>query len=130
MSRALRITTMIAVPLMAVGLAACGGDKKTSGGTVVSSVTTAPPAAVSAAPSVNISGFAFAPTPLAAKVGSTVTITNGDSVPHTFTADDGSFDTKVIPSGTSATVTLTKAGTIAYHCAIHARMKGVLEVSS
>jgi plastocyanin len=53
-----------------------------------------------------------------------------DSTAHTFTADDGSFDTKAIDPGGKMTITLTKAGTIAYHCNIHQFMHGTLNVSA
>jgi alcohol dehydrogenase (cytochrome c) len=58
-----------------------------------------------------------------------VTFTNKDSVAHTATADDGSFDTGNIQPGASKSVTVKGQGTIAYHCTIHPWMKAKLMVS-
>ena len=77
---------------------------------------------------VTIKGFNFQPASLQASVGDTVTVTNEDDAEHTLTADDGSFDTGRFSSG-SRPVTLTKAGSIAYHCVVHDYMKGVIQVS-
>jgi alcohol dehydrogenase (cytochrome c) len=61
---------------------------------------------------------------------SKVTFTNKDSVAHTATADDGSFDTGNIQPGASKSVTIKGQGTISYHCTIHPWMKAKLTVSS
>ncbi len=122
-------------------LAACS-----SGG-----ATVAPSAAVPAAPSVeasapaagaacsesaaagevavSIEGFAFSPADITAKVGQTITFTNGDSAPHTATLDDGSCTTPNIAGGASNGLTFTAAGTYPFHCAIHSTMKGTITVS-
>ncbi|MFZ2102208.1 MAG: cupredoxin domain-containing protein [Oricola sp.] len=73
---------------------------------------------------VMIKDFAFQPAKLNVAVGDTVTFTNGDSAPHTGTADDGSFNTGTINSGGKATVTISAAGDHAYHCNFHGSMKG------
>jgi plastocyanin len=104
-------------------LGACGGgDSKDD-----SSQSTAKPAA--SGPSITIKDFKFSPTPASAKVGDTVTISNEDGTNHSVTADDGSFDTTPFSSG-SKTITVAKAGTVAYHCVIHSSMKGVIQVAS
>src|SRR5438309_2071703 len=65
------------------------------------------------------------------------TIVDFDYQPHTLTADDGAFDTGVVPpgaeggrfAGSNATITLNTPGTHAFHCEIHPQaMKGVLTV--
>jgi plastocyanin len=71
----------------------------------------------------------FSPTPLPAKVGDTITVTNKDGINHTFTADDNSFDTGAFSSG-SKMVKVANAGTIAYHCNIHTFMHGTIQVAS
>ena len=58
--------------------------------------------------------------------GTTLTVTNADSDPHTLTADDGSFDTGRIDPGTSATITLDQPGTYTYHCNFHESMTGTI----
>lgn len=64
------------------------------------------------------------------KPNSKVTFTNKDSVAHTATADDNSFDTGIIQPGASKSVTVKGDGTISYHCTIHPWMKAKLTVSS
>jgi len=102
----------------AFSLAACGSSdsKDTSSGKTGGGST------------VTIKNFSFSPTPLNAKVGETITVSNTDSSIHTFTANDGSLDTGDIGSGATGTVTVTKAGEITYHCSIHDYMKGVIQV--
>ena len=73
-------------------------------------------------PHATIQNFAFSPSSLTIKVGQTVTWTNKDAVPHTVTADDSSFNSGPIAPGASYTHTFTTAGTVMYHCAIHAFM--------
>lgn len=79
---------------------------------------------------VDISGFAFSPRELAVAVGDTVTWANADAQGHTATADDGAFDTGTIGGNSSKAVTLTTAGTFAYHCRIHPAMTATLFVSA
>lgn len=89
-----------------------------------------PAASTGAGDAVTIANFSFSPTPLTVKVGSTVTWTNQDSVAHTVTADDGSFESSHIGGGGTFTQTFAKAGTFAYHCSIHPSMKATITVSS
>lgn len=78
--------------------------------------------------SVDIKGMAFNPATITVKVGSTVTWTNSDSIGHTVTSDDGSFDTGVFRQGESKTITFAKAGTFTYHCSVHPNMTGTVIV--
>jgi plastocyanin len=80
----------------------------------------------------------FDPPELEVPAGSTLVVANIGGKPHTLTADDGSFDTGTIApgqgggkfAGTSATLTLAKAGSFPFHCEVHPQaMKGVLTVS-
>jgi plastocyanin len=87
-------------------------------------------AALAADKAVKIVGFAFAPSTVTVSVGDTVTWSNGDSVGHTATAADGAFDTGAIAEGTTASITLSKAGTYAYACKIHPAMTGTIVVEA
>lgn len=78
--------------------------------------------------SVEIKDFAFGPKTLTVKKGTTVTWTNQDSVSHTATADNGSFDTGLLAKGESGSVTFDKVGTFAYHCTPHPNMKATIIV--
>jgi plastocyanin len=74
---------------------------------------------------------AYSPNPAPVSVGSTVTWNNVDSTPHTATADDGSFDTGIINSGSSSSAlinTSTETSTIPYHCSVHPEMRGILQI--
>ncbi len=62
--------------------------------------------------------FSFSPNSLTVKVGTKVTWTNHDSVTHTVTSNQGTFNSSV-PPGSNFSFTFTKAGTYAYHCNIH-----------
>jgi plastocyanin len=86
--------------------------------------------ALAADHTVDISGFAFSPRELTVKIGDTVTWTNADAQSHTATADDSAFDSGTIGGNASKSVTLTKAGTFAYHCRIHPQMTGTLVVAA
>ena len=89
--------------------------------------TEAPQAAAEAA--VTIDNFAFSPQSLQVKVGTTVTWTNNQGATHTVTSDTGAWDSGNLSQGKSFSFTFTKAGTFAYHCAIHSSMTGTVEVT-
>ncbi len=78
--------------------------------------------------SVEISNFAFGPKTLTVKKGTEVTFANQDSVKHSATADDGSFDTGLLAKGESGSVTFDKAGTFTYHCTPHPNIKATIVV--
>src|SRR2546423_7101537 len=87
-----------------------------------------PLVAFAATSAVTIQSSAFAPTAITVRVGDVVTWTNRDPFSHTSTSDTGVWDTHVITAGNSSSVTFTVAGTFAYHCSIHAFMKGAVIV--
>ena len=86
--------------------------------------------ALAADDTVDITGFAYSPRELTVKIGDTVTWANADAQSHTATADDGGFDSGTIGGNASKSVTLTAAGTFAYHCRIHPQMTGTLVVAA
>jgi plastocyanin len=63
-------------------------------------------------------------------INNTVVWTNDDSVPHTVTADSGSFSSGNLNPGDSYSFTFTAPGTYAYHCSYHSWMKGTVIVKS
>ena len=73
---------------------------------------------------VSISNFAFDPSPLTVKVGSTVTWTNNDNASHNVVADDGSFKSDTLAKGATFSFTFTKAGTYQYYCSFHGGPNG------
>ncbi len=94
---------------------------------------TSPAPALAPAPapkkvSATIASFSFQPNSLTISSGDTVVWTNNDSVPHTVTADDGSFSSGAISPGVSFSHTFSSAGTFAYSCSFHASMHGSVTV--
>ncbi len=77
---------------------------------------------------VDIKNFAFAPATITVKVGDSISWTNNDSMPHSASSDNGSFDTGILQTGQSKSITFTKAGTFTYHCSVHGSMKGTVIV--
>jgi plastocyanin len=73
-------------------------------------------------------GFQFDPAELTVNTGETVEWKNEDMVPHTVTAESGSFRSGSIAPGKSWTYTATKAGTFSYICTPHPNMHGKLIV--
>ena len=83
---------------------------------------------------ININGdrgsASYSPNPQMMCVGQVVNWHNLDGIDHTVTFDNGSFDSGKIPAF-SAHVnaqTMTRAGTITYHCTIHPGMVGSIIV--
>ena len=77
--------------------------------------------------SVSIQGFAFNPSTLTIKAGTTVTWTNEDSASHTITSA-GFFDSGTIASGQTFSKKFDQPGTYDYICSIHTSMKGKIIV--
>jgi len=125
---------------MAFGLSACGGGDDSDTSTVTESAESsteesgstanapAPSGEAPRAEKVEIADFAYDPDPVTVQVGGKVTWLNRDSVPHTATAEDGSFDTGKLEEGKLKSETFKQAGTYEYICQIHPDMHGVVEV--
>ena len=98
---------------------------------VTLSATSEPGAGVAAAGghAITIRSFAFSPTPLRVKAGTTIRVANADGTTHTLTADNGSFDTGNVDGGATATITVPSPGRFTYHCDIHNYMTGTIQVS-
>ncbi len=77
---------------------------------------------------VEIDDFAYKPDPVTIEEGGKVIWKNEDSVPHTATAEDGSFDTGTIEEGKLKSETFKQPGTYDYVCSIHPEMHGTIEV--
>ena len=83
------------------------------------------PAATAA---VKIDNFVFGPQTLTIPVGTTVTWTNSDDIPHTSVSTEGVFKSKVLDTDEKFSYTFTKAGTYPYYCTIHPKMTGTVVV--
>jgi plastocyanin len=74
--------------------------------------------------------IAYNPTEITVKKGDTVTFKNEDGFAHTFTADNGDFDSGNVDGGGTFQYVVDEDGTIAFHCKIHSNMKGTITVEA
>ncbi len=126
-SRLLAYSACAVMLVLAVAAAGCSSYPAPSAS------GTPTPVPAPAADTVIIKGFAFSPSTLTVKAGTTVTWTNQDSVPHSVVADTGApvtFASGTVSSGGSYTFTFAQAGSYPYHCSIHPSMKGMIVVQS
>lgn len=79
---------------------------------------------------VKIDNFSFSPSTLTVPVGTTVSWTNRDDIPHTVVSTDDSrvFKSKVLDTDEKFSFTFGKPGTYAYFCSIHPKMTGKVVV--
>ena len=90
--------------------------------------TTQAPAPAPAARALTIESFAFSPQTMTIDVGTTVTATNKDAARHTWTADDGSWDSGSLAQDASFSFTFRRAGTFSFYCRPHPTMTGSVTV--
>ena len=77
---------------------------------------------------VKIDNFSFGPAALTVAMGTTVTWTNRDDIPHTVVSDDKVFKSKVLDTDEKFSFTFTKPGTYPYFCSVHPKMTGKVVV--
>jgi plastocyanin len=117
--------------LLAAASACSGGYSSPSGPTPPSpSPTPSGPTSVVSIPTgaQALTNTAFSPDLADVTVGTTITWTNTDSVPHTSTADEAGWNSGTVEPGKSFSFTFGTAGTFRYHCAIHPGMIGTVVV--
>src|ERR1700686_1141126 len=75
---------------------------------------------------VKVDNFSFGPATLTVPVGTEVTWTNRDDIPHTIvsTDDPKAFKSKVLDTDEKFSFPFSKAGTYPYFCSIHPKMTG------
>jgi plastocyanin len=76
---------------------------------------------------VHIDNFVFQPAELTIKVGTTVTWTNRDDIPHTIVSA-GKFRSKTLDTDDKFSFTFTNAGDYKYFCSLHPHMTGMIKV--
>ncbi|WP_165644667.1 cupredoxin domain-containing protein [Oharaeibacter diazotrophicus] len=87
-----------------------------------------PAAAAGPAATVTIANFTFEPAVLDVAVGTTVTWTNGDDIPHTVVETGKTFKSKPLDTDDSFSHTFESAGEFAYFCSLHPHMTGKVVV--
>jgi len=108
---------LVALGLGTAGLAAGGGNVTVSAQATPDTTE------------VKIDNFTFGPAELTVMVGTTITWTNRDDIPHTVVSTDKAFKSKVLDTGEKFSFTFSKPGTFAYFCSIHPKMTGKVVVS-
>jgi plastocyanin len=88
----------------------------------------APPAPAAAGAEVKIDNFSFTPATITVAVGTQVTWTNRDDIPHTIVTEDKTVKSKVLDTDEKFSATFDKPGTYSYFCSIHPKMKGTIVV--
>jgi plastocyanin len=78
---------------------------------------------------VSMSNMKFGNIPGDLKVGDSILWVNKDSVPHTVTARNHSFDLRIGP-GKRGRLNLTKSGSVSIYCILHPPMRGTLTVAA
>lgn len=115
----------------AAAVFAAGALLMNNGSSAPPSAAPAKPAAAKPAAAMGatlvIKDFAF--TPVVAKPGVKIKVTNRDSDTHTISASNGSFDVTVKGKAQAALTAPIKPGTYAFVCNIHPTMHGQLTVS-
>ncbi|HZW97105.1 MAG TPA: cupredoxin family copper-binding protein [Candidatus Eremiobacteraceae bacterium] len=71
---------------------------------------------------VKIDNFSFTPPSLKVRVGTQITWTNRDDIPHTVVEEEKIFRSKVLDTDEKFAFTPTKPGTYKYYCSIHPKM--------
>jgi plastocyanin len=77
--------------------------------------------------SVKIDNFTFEPAQLTVKVGTTVTWTNRDDIPHTVVSA-GKFRSKALDTDDKYSFTFKSVGYYNYFCSLHPHMVGMIRV--
>jgi plastocyanin len=79
---------------------------------------------------VTIKGFAYSPSSITVKKGTTVTWTNQDSVEHNVVSEqEGGPKSDLLKKGGTFSFTFDKIGTFTYICSVHPQMKGTVTVT-
>lgn len=71
---------------------------------------------------IKIDNFSYSPTPLVVRVGTQITWTNRDDIPHTVVEDEKLFKSKVLDTDEKFSFTPNQPGTYKYYCSIHPKM--------
>ena len=76
-----------------------------------------------------IDNFAFTAPAITVPVGTTVTWTNRDDVPHTVVSTDKAFRSPALDTDQTFSHTFATPGTFTYYCSLHPRMTGQIVVN-
>jgi plastocyanin len=130
-TRARRVAAALAAAGLLLGLAACGGDDDDDDASSGITDTTEAESGGNgdsgggdATLEVTESEFQD----VSASAGGSLAVTNSSGLPHTFTADDDTFDEE-LPDGETVDVPVpSEPGEYPFHCTIHPSMQATLTV--
>jgi plastocyanin len=114
-----RVSTGAVLAVLGLGLVALGLGP----GTVMARAQAKPETM-----EVRIDNFSFGPAELKVPVGTTVTWTNHDDIPHTVVSTEKVFKSKVLDTDEKFSFTFSTPGTFLYFCSIHPKMTGTVVV--
>ena len=123
--------------VLALGLAACGGDggddaateDTTSDATTsATSEDTGESTGVASGGAVAYEVTSFDYSDVSAPAGGVIEVTNSSGGAHTFTADDGGFDVPVADGESVPVDVPAETGEYGFHCEIHPSMAATLTV--
>ncbi len=100
-------------------------DTGTTGGSSITGGSTVGTQTVSGALAISMSPSAFSPALATVSSGTRITWTNTDSMPHTVTADNGSYNSGALAPGQTYSLTFSTKGEYTYYCALHGAKGGV-----
>jgi amicyanin len=80
--------------------------------------------------SVTMDNFTFNPPSLTVKVGTAVTWTNQDDIPHTVASKTKAFKSKTLDTDDVFSFTFTTPGVYEYFCSLHPHMTGTIVVEA
>lgn len=78
---------------------------------------------------ISIDNFTFAPATVTVPVGTAVTWTNRDDIPHSIVASDKVFRSQALDTDDGYSFTFARAGTFDYFCGLHPYMTGKVIVT-
>jgi plastocyanin len=81
-----------------------------------------------AAPTIDITKFAFAPKEITVAPGTRIVWTNHDETPHTVTSNDKSFASKGLDTRDTFEHTFAHEGDFSYFCTLHPFMTAIVHV--
>jgi plastocyanin len=121
MKRPLITIAFAAVSMLAISCAQAnpGSGPKSSYASATASASAQP-----AGSEIKIDNFSFTPATLTVPVGTKVTWTNHDDIPHNIVSSEQKFKSKAMDTDDSFSNTFNEAGTYEYFCGLHPKMVG------
>ncbi len=129
----MRARSLLSLVALLAGLVLVAAPAQAPASTLSGTGAAHPAVRAAAAPStkVNVVNFDYGPRTLTVDPGTTVDWSNTSNRAHTATDRGGTFDTKPILPGASASVTFSTPGTYFYFCQVNpAKMNGVIVVKA